>query len=494
MADSIDKELIDNFDERLPTKSKFAFGLSQASMNLLQMIALGSAITFYYNIKLGLSEEWISLAWLIFAFWNALNDPLFGILQERIDTEMGRRIPVLRFGSLFYALTFVICWFPFMGNTQVALFWNLLLVLFLFDSMFTMLGLVQTALPAEMCITQEARSNLSLYNVVLGSFGGLIAMVLPLILLTDETSTELNPLFQPVMLLLAILAGTLLFVSSFALTENEYARKEESFGFLESMIKTIKNREFLAFEAMNFFHEMAFTIVTGSMIYYVQYVVGLEGFLASLPIIVVFLIMLIFSFLADRMVKQRGLKHVYIIGLLISSFGLIILFFSGSLLSLVLLSLVVVGIGFGPVTLIWSPLLADVIDYDEILTGKRRETTYAGMNALITKPAISIANAIFLLVISGFGFDNTLTEQPDSAMFGIQLGFALLTAIYLIISAIALWKWYNLDGEDWATRKAELSRIHLQKEKEYIEHLQKEGKISKVYQKLYKEPHEKTEN
>jgi GPH family glycoside/pentoside/hexuronide:cation symporter len=494
MADSIDEELIDNFDERLPTKSKFAFGLSQASMNLLQMIALGSAITFYYNIKLGLSEEWISLAWLVFAFWNALNDPLFGILQERIDTEMGRRIPVLRFGSLFYALTFVLCWFPFMGNTQVALFWNLLLVLFLFDSMFTMIGLVQTALPAEMCITQEARSNLSLYNVVLGSFGGLIAMVLPLILLTDETSTELNPLFQPMMLLLAILAGTLLFVSSFALTENEYARKEESFGFLESMIKTIKNREFLAFEAMNFFHEMAFTIVTGSMIYYVQYVVRLEGFLASLPIIVVFLIMLIFSFLADRMVKQRGLKQVYIIGLLISSLGLIILFFSGSSLSLVILSLVVVGIGFGPVTLIWSPLLADVIDYDEILTGKRRETTYAGMNALITKPAISIANAIFLLVISGFGFDNTLTEQPDSAMFGIRLGFAFLTAIYLIISAIALWKWYNLDGEDWATRKTELSRIHLLKEKEYIEQLQKEGKISKVYQKLYKESREETGN
>lgn len=487
-------ELVKNFDERLPTKSKLAFGFSQASMNLLQMIALGSAITFYYNIKLGLSEEWISLAWIIFAFWNALNDPLFGILQERIDTEMGRRIPVLRFGSLFYALSFIICWFPFMGNTQVALFWNLLLVLFLFDSMFTMLGLVQTVLPAEMCITQKARSNLSLYNVILGSAGGLFGMVLPLILLTDETTTELNPFFQPVMLLLAAVAGTILFVSSFALTENEYARKEESYGFIESMIKSLKNREFLAFEAMNFFHEMAFTIVTGSMIYYVQYVVRLDGILASLPIIVVFLIMLVFSFLADRMVRQRGLKQVYIIGLLISSLGLIILFFSGSWLLMAMLSLVVVGIGFGPVTLIWSPLLADVIDYDETLTGKRRETTYAGMNALITKPAISIANAIFLLVISGFGFDNTLIEQPISAVFGIQLGFALLTAIYLIISAIALWKWYNLDGEEWADKKAELGRIHLQKEKEYIDQLQSEGKISKVYQKLYKKPREESEN
>jgi len=484
------ENLADNFDERLPTKSKLAFGFSQASMNLLQMIALGSAITFYYNIKLGLSEEWISLAWLIFAFWNALNDPLFGILQERIDTEMGRRIPVLRFGSLFYALTFIICWFPFMGDTQVLLFWNFLLVLFLFDSMFTMVGLVQTALPAEMCITQEARSNLSLYNVILGSIGGLVAMVLPLILLTDESSTELNPIFQPAMVVIAIIAGTMMFVSSFALTENEYARKEDSFGFVQSMLQTIKNREFLAFEVMNFFHEMAFTIVTGSMIYYVQYVVRLDGLLASLPVLVVFLIMLIFSLLADKMVKKRGLKQVYIIGLLISSLGLVILFFSGSVLIMVMLSLVVVGIGFGPVNLIWSPLLADVMDYDEILTGKRRETTYAGMNALFTKPAISIANAIFLLVISGFGFDNTVTVQPDSAVWGIQFAFALLTALYFILSAITLWKWYTLDGEEWTSRKAELGRIRLQKEREYIEKLLKEGKISKVYQKLYKDSQE----
>ena len=463
-------------------------------MNLLQMIALGSAITFYYNIKLGLSEEWISLAWLIFAVWNALNDPLFGILQERVDTEMGRRIPILRFGSLFYALTFIICWFPFMGNTQLALFWNLMLVLFLFDSMFTMLGLVQTALPAEMCITHEARSNLSLYNVILGSFGGMVAMVLPLILLTDQTSTELNPLFQPVMVVLAAVSGTILFFSSFALTENEYARKEESLGFIESMIKTIKNREFLAFEVMNFFHEMAFTIVTGSMIYYVQYVIRFEGIYASLPLIIVFILMLVFSLLADRMVKKRGLKQVYIIGLVITAAGLIFLFFSGVLLISVVLSLVVIGIGLAPVTLIWSPLLADVMDYDEILTGKRRETTYAGMNALITKPAISIANAIFLLVISGYGFDNTLTIQPDSAIFGIQLGFALFPAFYFLVSAIALWKWYHLDGEEWLTKKTELGKVHIQKEKEYIAQLQREGKISKVYEKLYREQRETGNN
>ncbi|MFW9956598.1 MAG: MFS transporter [Candidatus Odinarchaeota archaeon] len=492
IEENLKDEFPANFDERLPLRSKIAFGLSQASINLLQIIALGFAITFYYNIKLGLSEEWISLAWLIFAIWNALNDPLFGILQERINTDMGRRIPVLRFGALFYTLTFLICWFPFMGNTQLALFWNLLLVLFLFDSMFTMVGLVITALPAEMVITQEARSNLSLYNVILGSIGALFAMILPLILLTGETTTALNPLFQPVMVLVSLIAGTVLFFSSFALTENEYARTEEPFGFVDSMIETLKNREFLAFEGMNFFHEMAFAVVTGCMIYFVQYVVRLEGVLASAPLIVVFVLMLLFSILADRMVKQRGLKQVYIIGLMLASGGLVLLFLSGNWLIAVMLSLVVIGIAFAPVTLIWSPLLADVIDYDEIRTGKRRETTYAGMNALITKPAISVANALFLLIISGFGFDNTQSIQSDSALFGIQIAFALIPAVCFIVSAIIMWKWYTLDGKEWIAKKTELGKIHLQKEKEYIAHLQREGKISKVYQKLYGEPEEET--
>jgi Na+/melibiose symporter-like transporter len=125
-------------------------------------------------------------------------------------------------------------------------------------------------------------------------------MVLPLVLLTNEFSTELNPLFKPAMVLTGLFAGTVLFLSSYALTENEYARTEEPLGFVESMVKALKNREFLAFEAMNFPHEMAFTIVTGSMIYFAQYVLRFQGLLASIPFAAVFGVMLLFSYFADN--------------------------------------------------------------------------------------------------------------------------------------------------------------------------------------------------
>ncbi|MHA2426083.1 MAG: MFS transporter, partial [Candidatus Thorarchaeota archaeon] len=283
-----------------------------------------------------------------------------------------------------------------------------------------------------------------------------------------------------------------LFLSSYALTENEYARTEETLGFKESMIETLKNREFLAFEGMNFCRELAFTIVTGSMIYFVQYVLDLQGFMASVPLAAIFVVMLSFSFLANRMVKKRGLKQVYIIGSMIGGVGMLLLLFAGNWQLAVMLSFAVVGIGLAPVLLIFNPLLADVMDYDELQTGKRRETTYAGMNALLTKPAISIANALFLLIISGFGFDNTQTVQSESAILGIQFGYSIIPAISFIISAIALWKLYKLDGEEWIEKKVKLGKIRLQKEKAYIERLQREGKISKVYERIYRDSQDET--
>jgi Na+/melibiose symporter-like transporter len=82
--------------------------------------------------------------------------------------------------------------------------------------------------------------------------------------------------------------------------------------------------------------------------------------------------------------------------------------------------------------------------------------------------------------------------QPETAIFGIQLAYALMPAIVFVISGFVLWRWYNLDGKDWIAKKVELGKIRLEKEKEYIAQLQREGKISKVYQKLYKDSQEET--
>ena len=132
-----------------------------------------------------------------------------------------------------------------------------------------------------------------------------------------------------------------------------------------------------------------------------------------------------------------------------------------------------------PATLVIDPffkeptvsVIADIVDYDETRTGKRRETTYSGINALLTKPAISIANWLFLRIINDFGFDSFQTTQSSSTQMGIMIGFSLIPAIFLIFSSIVM-LFYPLDGSEWLAQKAELIKIHEKKEIDYLNYLE----------------------
>ena len=105
-------------EENLPLKLKLAYGGLGAGINLPSQIAF-SAITFFYNVILGLSAELIGIAWLLFSFWNAINDPIFGFIEDNTKSEKyGRRVPYIRFGAPVYGLVFILCWIPFVDQNS----------------------------------------------------------------------------------------------------------------------------------------------------------------------------------------------------------------------------------------------------------------------------------------------------------------------------------------------------------------------------------------
>jgi GPH family glycoside/pentoside/hexuronide:cation symporter len=120
-----------------------------------------------------------------------------------------------------------------------------------------------------------------------------------------------------------------------------------------------------------------------------------------------------------------------------------------------------------------QPLLGETIDYDEIRTGKRRETTYSGVNALLTKPAISITHFITLSIMATYGYnaDLPVSAQPESVSFGVLLAFTIVPICSLIVGILALMK-FPLDGEEWQDQKHRLQEIHNKKEREYLAYLE----------------------
>jgi GPH family glycoside/pentoside/hexuronide:cation symporter len=459
--------------EKLSLKSKIAYGAFGGGIGLPSNIAF-SAITFFYNTKLGLNASYIGIAWLIFSIWNAINDPIFGFIEDNTKSEKyGRRIPYIRFGAPVYGITFILCWIPFVSlNSQLALFFNFLVVLFVFDTMFTILGLINFTLPAEMAITAKERSNLLIFGSTMSSISYLISFIVPLFLLTGTDAPTSPRNFVITMVIIGVLSAVILFTSSFYLKENKYTQLEETLPLIKGIKETFKNKPFLVYEVANVFFTIAQTILTTAIFYYGNYILRLPGFLNSIPLMIVFIMIFVFIFVFNKLIERHGVKKTYISTIFISGVGFFLTFFLGWEFVTSLPGFILIGIGFSGFMLINQVVVADIVDYDEIRTGKRRETTYSGINALITKPAISLANWLFLTIITSFKFDAEQPIQDFPSQFGIMLGFALIPSIFLIFGALTMFK-YPLDGPKWLNQKAEIIKIHTEKEHEYLKYLEK---------------------
>ena len=108
------------------------------------------------------------------------------------------------------------------------------------------------------------------------------------------------------------------------------------------------------------------------------------------------------------------------------------------------------GIGFAG-GMYQIPLMnGDVVDMDEQRTGLRREGMYAGVNSFITKPAISLAQAVLLWLLGAYGYDQALGKglQSASAETGILMSWTLVPGLLLLLCFVVP-RWYPLAGPAW---------------------------------------------
>ncbi|MFX1478799.1 MAG: MFS transporter, partial [Promethearchaeota archaeon] len=394
--------------EIIPKKSKLAFGGITFTSGLFSNLVIATSFTYFYNIKLGLNDFATTLAWLIFIIWNTLNDPLFGYIEDRTKSKKyGRRIPYLRFGGIIYGFLFILSWIPFASSdSQIALFFNMLIMLFLFDTLFTMVGLISYTLPAEMAITETARSKLNVSGSIGNALALFLSFVIPAILLTGKdlaSEDPMFPIFIYTIIILGVVGTEILYVSSFYIKENKYTIFEEPLGIKSSIIETFKNRSFLIFELSNFFFLIAQYILTNGVLYWVDFVLRLSGIMAMIPLLVFFIVVFVFFPIYSKLIIKYGVKKIFMWLLVFTGISFLISFFLAWSLFPAFIAMILIGIGVSGYFITNQLVMADVIDKDEILTGKRRETTYAGMNALLTKPTNSLGPWILLSVISLFG-------------------------------------------------------------------------------------------
>jgi GPH family glycoside/pentoside/hexuronide:cation symporter len=318
-------------------------------------------------------------------------------------------------------------------------------------------------MPFEMAVTNEARSKIVLAKVIFG----LIALSVPLFLLgsLEGILSESLQKFQMIMTVIGIAAGLIMFFSTFFYKEKGYTKEEEQYPLIQSIVTCFKNKNFLAFETISFSVTYIQTLLMmGLSYYFTAFNINMMFCYAAMFIGIIFGI-----WLWMKPGSKWGVKKSVVIMCLIFGIGLAVMMALGQYQIAGIIGFLASGIGFAGGMYLVPLMNGDVVDYDEHLSGLRREGMYAGVNSFVCKPAISIANALFPIMLGWFGYNLNLTvaEQTDLAKFGIRISWLLIPVVFLLLCAFFISKFYKLDGSEWDETKQKLAKIHDEKQKAY---------------------------
>ncbi len=452
---------------RLSWDYKVIWGVAALGTSLINGVFQGLRLKFYQDI-LGLSAAWIGIAMLMYGIWNAINDPLFGYITDNTRSRFGRRIPYMRVTAPFLALTFILVWLIPPGASQTVKFLWMLVSFLLYDTCYTIIGLVYSALLPEVSESDAERNGLQISSSLFGLLGTLLGFIIPdLFRPKAGTSASLLPL-QIAMTVVAVVAMVFIIVTTLKVKERpEFTKVDKPVRILDALKFTFTSKSFLILAAANFMSILMQSLVIGSIYYLADYVLKIN---TMIVLACVFIPLIIGVTLTGLLRRSLGVVRAQQLLLLIAGVGLCLLVVVPN--SLILVCLVVAGFGLsGPQTLT-NVLFAQVADEDELRSGVRREGAFFGVNALITKPADSVALTVasFILVAGHFVTQEQngglpYLNQPDSALLGIKIMLGLIPGLAMLLGALIL-QWYPLRGGYLRKVQDEVLALHARKSAE----------------------------
>lgn len=444
-------------------KYKLTWGVAALGTSFISG-TFAALLTIFYQDYLGVGAKWIAIASAVYAIWNAFNDPIFGYITDSTRSKHGRRIPYMRFTAPFLALSFILVWLAPKGAGNMVLFWWMLGTMVLYDGAYTIIGLVYSALLPEITESDGERNGLQISSSLFGLLGMLLGFIVPDMVRPKGGATSILPL-QISMVIVALFSMACILLTASRIKERpEFTQVDKPIALWPSLKFTFTSKSFLILVAQNFMSILMSSLVMAMIYYLADYVLKMN----TMIVLAFLFIPLLIGVPVTNVFRQKlGVAKAQQLLLAIAGVGLVAMAFVPTSLMLPCIALAGFGLS-GPQTLT-NVMFGQVADEDEIRSGVRREGAFFGVNALLTKPAQSIAIALipWILEITKFvtrdaNGGQIFLNQPAAAIFGIKALIGLIPGVAMLLGALFLF-WYPLQGKRLDAIKDKVMEMHADK-------------------------------
>jgi GPH family glycoside/pentoside/hexuronide:cation symporter len=439
--------------------------------NELVAAALAAFLFFFYEVEIGLESWLVGLGLVIYAIWDAINDPLIGYITDRpfgFTKKWGRRFPWIILSFFPMLITFLLIFSPPVisveGNSLLIFAW-LVFTTCIFDIFQTIFTLNLYALYPDKYRKESERLTLraiGAYISITGTFLGII--VPPMLIIFGQIETYV---FMAWVVVVISIVFVPLFIPGIRddkevvemyLAKYEEMEREPLFKALKS---TLKHKNLIVVMILLLAYHTMMSTVPASMPYYIRFALNEEAGLMSLLMAVLFLgnmlLVPVWYKLSKKLQNYR--KVLFMSGMVMVISAVIFTFFVNIVGSFIISF--IFGAGVGGFHLMIGMVFADVIDENVVLTQNRREGIISGLRFFVNNISRVIQALIFTVVHILTGFVEGSDTQTPIAIFGIELHTGVIPAIIVLIGLLVFWKFYTITNEKAKQIKEKLAELKI---------------------------------
>lgn len=426
----------------LSLKEKLLYPFGQVGISLLnQALVLG--ILFYYSPPKGEGKIFVPVALAGFAITigrvlDAFFDPFIAYLSDKTQSRFGRRILYLAISSLPLCIIFLLLWMPpgkYFNVGYLVNFIYLASLTTLFWILFSTFTIPYNSLLPEIATTTRERIDLSTFvavamvvGMVVGSFGYFILVGKSFVLMAFVFS---------------IISLILFFIVIATVREKvKISSQYSQIKMIPAFLTTLKNKPYLIYLYSRFSFEFGWNLLAAGISFMVVVIMGMNKEDAGIVLLIPMASAMLSFPGINILSKKFGKKVIFNLTMLSISILFSSIYFIGKIelpISVKIqayILMMLIGPPFAGFLVLPNAIISDIVDYDEKITGLRREGIYYGIQAFVIKLGVSFATFVAGLIMGYFGKD-----------VGQDLGIRLLGPIagFLIFIALVVFQFYPLE-------------------------------------------------
>ena len=370
---------------------------------------------------------------LISEIWDAISDPLMGIIGDNTKSRMGRRRPYVLAGGCLLVVAFALIFLPIGGENQIMQFVYCAATYLFYNTVSTMINVSYSSMSAEISTVSEERDGANVLRLVVSTASAAVCTLLPSIVIDayNAGSIDLTTFYLIVGIGFGVLFAIPVILCALFVQERVEVPQEKKKFSLTEIIEPMKNRPFRHLVGMYLGQALCMDVFSTGVAIFAKHATTPKG--STTVFLGIFIAVQLCAFpIINKLIKKVDVNKIYGFGLPLSVLALIAFAIFGSNLYAAYVCVFFVALGFAGAQLTSWIMFPHAVDAGELKSGKRQSGGCSAIMTFARKSSSALVIFIFSLVLQFTGYNSDLATQPTSAQLGIKYVMAFTCIIFMI--------------------------------------------------------------